>query len=350
MARLAADSMRLRVETALPSALTELPATALADALGGPTLFDLRRAGEPPLFVSVLVHGNETSGWDAVRRLRAEFAASSALLFVGNVAAARASARALPGRPDFNRVWDGGESPEAQVADAVAEYVEPAMPRLAVDVHNNTGRNPPYSVVARQDAATLATARAFAERALLATQPTGFQTGRFARFCTAVTVEVGTPDDPSSTDRAAAFLRCQLAPSPPRRPAADDAPLAVFETVARVTLSDDAVLVPDTQRFNFRTAPAGAMLVKRGTLTAHAADGADLGEVYFRNSNGATLLKRPSVVAMYTGSLQAARQDCLCYFLEAAALADPLAGSRTRAELYGPKRGSVDAKLSGANG
>ena len=309
--------MRLRIETALPSALTELPAAALADALGGPTLFDLRRAGEPPLFVSVLVHGNETSGWNAVRRLRSELVASSAMLFVGNVEAARAGVRALPGRPDFNRVWDAGESPEAQVANAVAEYVEPAMPRLAVDIHNNTGRNPPYSVVARQDADTLAAARAFAAHALFATLPDGFQTGRFARFCTAVTVEVGTTDDPLSTDRATSFLRRQLAASPSTQRPADDAPLALFTTVARVTLSDDAVLVPETQRFNFRTAPAGTMLAKRGTLTAHAADGADLGELYLRNHSGTTLLKRPSVVAMYTGKIQAARQDCLCYFLEA---------------------------------
>lgn len=306
------------MEAAPPSALFNLPAKRLADELDGPTLFDMRRTGVAPLFVSVLVHGNETSGWDAVRRLRAELAAASTLLFVGNVAAARAGVRALPGRPDFNRVWEGGEGPEAKVADAVSEIVAEARPRLAVDVHNNTGRNPPYSVLARRDAATLTAARAFAGRALFATQPTGFQTGRLARYCTAVTVEVGTPDDPSSTDRAAAFLRRLLDPTPPAgtAPALDG--LALFETVARVTLSDDAVVVPDTQRFNFRTAPAGAKLVERGALRAHAADGTDLGDVYFRRSNGATVLKRPSVVAMYTGDINAARQDCLCYFLESA--------------------------------
>ena len=310
--------MQLRVEAAPPSALFDLPAKRLADELGGPTLFDMRRAGAAPLFVSVLVHGNETSGWDAVRRLRAELAASSVLLFIGNVAAARAGVRALPGRPDFNRVWEGGESPEATVADAVSEIVAEAQPRLAVDVHNNTGRNPPYSVLARRDAATLAAARVFADRALFATQPTGFQTGRLARYCTAVTVEVGTPDDPSSTDRAAAFLRRLLDCSPAAGTAQTPDGLALFETVARVTLSDDAVVVPDTQRFNFRTAPAGAKLVERGALRAHAADGRDLGDVYFRQSNGATVLKRPSVVAMYTGDINAARQDCLCYFLESA--------------------------------
>ena len=349
--------MKLRVEAAPPSALFDLPAERLADELGGPTLFDLRRAGEAPLFVSVLVHGNETSGWDAVRRLRRELAASSVLLFVGNVAAARAGVRALPGRPDFNRVWEGGECPEAKVADAVSEFVAEAQPRLAVDVHNNTGRNPPYSVVARQDAATLAAARAFAGRALFATQPSGFQTGRLARSCTAITVEVGMADDPASTARAAAFLRSLLnrsatgaaepsagvreGPAPrmkepsagvregpaPRmkepsagatRERAAREGLALFETVARVTLSDDAVIVPDTQRFNFRTAPVGAMLVKRGALCAHAADGRDLGEVYLQRKNGATVLKQPSVVAMYTGDIRAARQDCLCYFLEPA--------------------------------
>ncbi|WP_222706799.1 hypothetical protein, partial [Lacisediminihabitans profunda] len=75
-------------------------------------------------------------------------------------------------------------------ADAVSAIVADAPPRLAVAIHNNTGRNPPYSVVARRDDATLAAARAFAERALFATQPSGFQTGRLARSCTAVTVEV----------------------------------------------------------------------------------------------------------------------------------------------------------------
>lgn len=309
--------MKLRVEAAPPSALFNLPAENLADELGDPTLFDLRRDGESPLFVSVLVHGNEISGWDAVRRLRRELMGASVLLFVGNVAAARAGVRALPGRPDFNRVWEGGDWPEARVADAVSEFVAKAQPRLAVDVHNNTGRNPPYSVIARRDPATLAAASAFAGRAIFATQPTGFQTGRLARVCTAVTVEVGTPDDPASTDRAAAFLR-RLLDRSASTPAATADGLALYETVARVTLSDDAVIVPDAQRFNFRTAPAGAKLVERGALHAHAADGADVGDAYFRRRNGATVLKRPSVVAMYTGDIRAARQDCLCYFIESA--------------------------------
>lgn len=307
--------MRLRVRNGFPEALAALPATALADALAGPTLFDNRQGETPPLFISVLVHGDETSGWDAVRRLRAELRSASVLLFVGNVAAAKAGLRAQPGRPDFNRVWQGGDSPEAAVADAVAQRAASAAPRLAVDVHSTTGRNPAYSVVATADAPTLAVAKAFSGQALLATQPHGFQTGRFAEFCTALTLEVGMRGDPAGTDVAVSFLRRLL-----RRTALPPEPrsLALFETVARVVPREDAVFAPETQRFNFRTAPAGALIARRGTVLAQGADGRDLGDVYLAQMRDATLLKRPTVIASYTGDACAARQDCLCYLLEPA--------------------------------
>ena len=62
----------LRILDQIPAGLLELEAPQLADALGGPTL--LRIPGERPeaVLVAVLVHGNETTGWDAVRALLAE--------------------------------------------------------------------------------------------------------------------------------------------------------------------------------------------------------------------------------------------------------------------------------------
>ncbi len=307
--------MELNVLPALPASLAELPAMALAEALGGPTLFDLRKGGEPPLFISVLVHGNEVSGWDAVRRLAPRLAAASVLLFVGNVQAARAGKRALPGRVDFNRVWEGGDTPEAAVASAVVAIAAKAAPYLAIDIHNNTGDNPPYAVICRVDRQTLAVARGFSGQALLATQPRGFQTRRFARFCTAATIEVGTPGDPASTDRATAFLADLLAGGMPGEAAA---PLTLFETVARVTLADDAVINPDMQRFNFQSAPAGAALTRAGGLAARTADGRAVGEDYFVTRDGATVLRQATTIAMYTGDADIARQDCLCYFLKPA--------------------------------
>ena len=308
--------MRLNIANALPDSLADIPATALGDELGGPTLFDLRSGSHPPLFVSVLLHGNEVSGWDAVRGLLDEFRQVSSLLFLANLDAAREGVRALPGQVDFNRVWEGGDTSEAAVAAEVTAYVAAANPYLAVDIHNNTGQNPPYSVICRADRRTLQFAGAFAQRALLGSQPGGFQTRRFTRFTTAVTVEVGTPDDPESTTRTTEFLTKLLA-SYPEAPPDSRSPgaLRLFETVARVTVGDGTEIEPAMQRFNFRRAPAGTALTRRGALIAQAADGTPVGGRYF-TSDDAAVLSRPTILAMYTRDLESARRDCLCYFLE----------------------------------
>ena len=309
--------MRLNVAKVLPDSLADLPATALADELGGPTLFDLRKGKHAPLFVSVLLHGNEVSGWDAVRGLLGDFCDVSALLFIANVDAAREGVRALPGQVDFNRVWEGGNTAEAAVAAELTAFVARANPYLAVDIHNNTGQNPPYSVICRADLRTLEFAGAFAQRVLLASQPGGFQTRRFTRFCTAVTVEVGTPDDPESTTRASEFL-AKLLDNYPEPPAETWNPetLSLFETVARVTVTDATEIEPAMQRFNFRSAPAGTALTRSGPLSAQSADGMPIGSRYFTSDSNAAVLTRPTILAMYTRDLESARRDCLCYFLE----------------------------------
>ena len=316
--------MRLNIANVLPDSLADVPATGLADELGGPTLFDLRKGERRPLFVSVLMHGNEVSGWDAVRGLLDEFRSVSTLLFLGNLEAARHDARALPGRVDFNRVWEGGDSTEASVAAEVTARVASANPYLALDIHNNTGRNPTYSVICSADRNTLRFAGAFAKRALLASQPGGFQTRRFARFCTALTIEVGTPDDPDSTTRTRDFLTRLLAsfPGPPAA-ASEPGSLSLYETAARVTVTECTVIEPDMQRFNFRHAPTGTALTRHGSLNAHAADGVDVGDHYFAFEDGMAVLTRPTTLAMYTRDLESARRDCLCYFLEPI---DPIPG------------------------
>lgn len=310
----------LNVLDGFPASIAQLPAAALADALGGPTLFDLRKPEASPLFVSVLLHGNETSGWDAVRRLVDEMSATSVLLFVGNVAAARQGTRSMPGGLDFNRVWDGGDTPEAAIADQVTAFAATAQPYLAVDVHNNTGDNPAYAVVTDTRRRTLSVARAFASRALLTAQPEGFLSRRFADFCTAVTVEVGMPQDAMSTERATSFLSRLL--TSPTAPDDDPADLALFETTARVLLADGAVIDPSVQRFNFRPAPAGTALTRSGPLVAEDASGDDVTDAYLVREDGAMVLRRRTHIAMYTGSEESARLDCLCYLLR------PLDGQR----------------------
>ena len=140
----------------LPEGLLGLEATRLQSQLQGPTLMYLRGRREPPLLVSVLMHGNETTGWEAVRALLRPYQAAgrvlprSLYLFVSNVSAAAQGLRRLDGQPDYNRVWPGCEDSGSAEHEMMRQVVDIMRTRgcfASIDVHNNTGLNPHYACV-----------------------------------------------------------------------------------------------------------------------------------------------------------------------------------------------------------
>ena len=320
--------MRLTTRYTLADDLLDCPAPKLFDALGGPTLFDLSRGLPDPLFVSVLQHGNEVSGWDGVRMFLAGRGAPPMLLYVGNVEAARTGERTLAHQRDFNRAWNGGDSPEARLARQVTHYAMEARPRLAIDLHNNTGANPHYSVLTDLRAQCLGAALEFSRLALLAQHRDGIQTERFTEFCPAVTLETGRVGDPGSARRAAAYLRA--AAEWREIPEASFAELTVYRNEVRVTIEDgDADFTADAplalraelERYNFERLEAGNLFARRPTgatdigLRATDVSGADLTDFYFELRGADVLLREPVYPSMYTRDISVARQDCLCYFM-----------------------------------
>ena len=151
-----------------------------------------------PLFVSVLLHGNEDSGWRAIQSVMRQHRGTPLprpmLLFVGNVAAARAGVRTLPDQEDCNRAWPGTPNPETPLARLLANVVEIVrreQPFASIDIHNNTGRNPHYACVNSFDEAHLHLARLFSRTVVYFEEPVGVQSAALAPICPAVTVECG---------------------------------------------------------------------------------------------------------------------------------------------------------------
>ena len=312
-------STYLSTYKALPDGLLECPAAQLRDVLAGPTLFDLSRGQKGTLFVTVLQHGDESSGWDAMRTLLRDKLAPPLMLFVANIDAARENVRKLPHQVDFNRAWEGGDSPEAAITREVTERAIAAEPLVAIDIHNNSGRNPPYSVVTRTDERSLGAAADFARRVIVIDHP-GVQTQRFSEFCTAVTVEVGMSRDPASIERASAYLdKAFRWREPPR---ASTRQLLLYRNLARVLIdgADGGVtLRQGFEAFNFEHAESGTVIasVRRGPgLKAVDESGADVTARYLETTDGKVRLRRPVIPSMYTPDIQAARADCLCYLLE----------------------------------
>ncbi len=316
--------------------MLEVGARDLHRVLNGPTLIHLPGRKDLPLFVSVLLHGNETSGLEAVqallRRHLDEGLPRALSLFIGNVAAAREGLRRLDGQPDYNRIWLPGPLPEQRMLERVLDEMRGRGVFASVDIHNNTGTNPHYACVNRLDHRFFHLAVLFSRTVVYFTRPLGVQSDAFAALCPAVTVEVGHPGQPWGAAHAAEYLDAcmRLTAFPEHAVAAHD--MDLFHSVATVRIPDevsfgfgeddaDLCLAADLDRMNFAELPADTFIGRVGgdggaRLLVCDAQGRELGERYFRCRDGEIRTRSSFVPSMFTVDKRAIRQDCLGYIME----------------------------------
>jgi hypothetical protein len=267
-----------------PEILLDLPACELWRQLRGPAFFSIAGRRPDPLFVSVLLHGNEDSGWQAIqsvlRRHRGALLPRPLLLFVGNVAAARERLRSLPGQEDYNRAWPGTDQPEtptARLLRAVFELVGARAPFASIDIHNNSGRNPHYACVSRLDERHLHLARLFSRTVVYFERPVGVQSAALAQLCPAVVAECGRAGEPAGIEHAAQLIESGVS----------------FGVLGNGHGND-----------------AGPRLEVMPTHDLAPRD------AYFSYDAGVIGLARPAVPAMLTLDQRAVRLDCLGYLMQ----------------------------------
>lgn len=323
----------------IPKGFLEAAPCDLHRVVDGPVLMHLEGRRQPALFVSVLLHGNEHTGLQAVQALLRKYQdrelPRSLSIFVGNVAAARRNVRRLEQQPDYNRVWPGGadrDSPEARMMQAVVSRMAERGVFASVDVHNNTGLNPHYACVNRIDNRFFHLATLFSRVVVYFTSPRGVQSQAFAALCPAVTVECGKSGDPHSTEHATEYLDAclhlaEFAQHEPR-----DQDMALFHTVATVKIppavsfgfgghDTDLVFDRDLDHLNFRELARGTRLarLRPGSdvrLQAWNEQGEDVAAHYFEAQDGELRLIKPVMPSMLTLDDRVIRQDCLCYLME----------------------------------
>lgn len=329
--------MKLRRLTDLPPGFLDAASEQLEELLGGPTLIHLPGLRDRPLFVSILLHGNEITGLEAVQALLRPYLGRplprALSIFVGNVAAARARQRRLDGQPDYNRIWPGGSHQDSDEARVIAEVVEEMRQRrvfASLDIHNNTGRNPFYACVNRLDGPYLYLASLFSHTVVYFTAPRGVQSMAMAELCPAVTVECGQPGSPLAAEHARTFIDAALhLREIPAHPAAA---LDVFHTVAIVrvppqvsfgfgAVAADLLLEEDLEQLNFRELPVGTVFGRvpagrDGRLWVEDAQGAEVTDQFFALEEGELRLTRRVMPSMLTHDTRVIRQDCLCYLME----------------------------------
>lgn len=334
----ALERPRLRQLDHFPSALLTAPAGELWRHLDGPTLFHLPGRITQPLFVSVLLHGNEDTGWQAIQEALRHYSERglprSLLLFVGNIAAARANVRTLPHQTDYNRTWPGtlhDAAPESAVMREVVEAVARARPFASIDIHNNTGRNPHYACVNSLAEPFLHLARLFSRTVVYFERPYGVQSAALARICPSITVECGRIGGEAGVNHAAELVMSALAMQhlPEHRVADGDLDLlqtcAIVKVPGGASFSFDGAEAEfrfraDLDHLNFSELETGTLfgaLGESGTyrLNVVAGGGHEISKPYFSYHHGEIRLARPAIPAMLTLDADAVRLDCLGYLM-----------------------------------
>jgi succinylglutamate desuccinylase len=327
----------LYVYDELPDELLNCEATQLHSVLPGPSLIHLKGERREPLFVSVLLHGNETTGWQAVRSVLQDYQGQllprSLSLFIGNVAAAAHGVRHLQQQPDFNRIWKAqGDRPEDVMVRQILEQMRERNVFASIDIHNNTGRNPHYACINRLATAFFQLATLFSRTVVYFLKPDSVLSMAFAELCPSVTVECGRAQESSGVLHAREFILKALSLERFSDESMDVHSLDVFHTVAVVKLNAgmsigvdqagmDLDLLPQVDQYNFHEISPGTRLARVHRdralpILAQNEFGKDVAERYFEIRDGYLCNSVPVMPSMMTLDVDIVRQDCLCYLME----------------------------------
>lgn len=292
--------------------------------------------------VATLLHGNEPSGFRAMRAWL-----GSGVVPTVDTAFCVCSVEAALGPPlfvhrtaararDQNRCFlPPFEGPEGRRAQALLELIERLAPEAAIDLHNNTGHSPAYGVGTRVDPTILGISALFADRFMYSDLTLGTLMEALDGRVPSAVIECGRAGDPVADATALSGLERFLMLEDLDAARARASGVEVLERPVRVGVERDASLafgeapVPgaaltvrkDVDRHNFKSMEAGEVVGWLGSeaswpLVALGRSGQDVSSQLFVRRGVEVQLRRAIVPVMMTTSAEIAKSDCLFYALE----------------------------------
>ena len=320
----------------LPEGFFDITTANIRSLFPNPTLVQLDGDDDRFLFISILLHGNEYSGLRVMQHVLKQHAGRlprSILLFIGNVRAAEANLRHLPDQVDYNRCWPGTimqDNPTTQMARRVIDIAQGLPLFAAIDIHNNTGRNPHYACITDPNPPNQNLAAMF-NRIAMVYQHKGVCTMAFDGYCPAATLECGIPGDPQGIEEACQLVETLLTLErfSDQAPSRDELHLVEshlnvhipkqvsyeFDTDADVDLTFER----DIEARNFQLIDPqqvfGYTRLERPMQILDAAQH-DVTDEVMRVENGKIYFNQTLMPAMITRDKLVIQQDCLCHLLQ----------------------------------
>jgi len=325
----------LEILDEIPEGLFDHGPTELHKILKGPTLIHLKGEKEDPLFVSTLLHGNETSGYFALQKFFQKYDQKnlprSLTILLGNIPAATKGLRKLEFGEDFNRIWAGGKSEAEQMASTIIKDMKKKKVFAAIDVHNNTGKNPFYGCVNRLLPEFVTLGSLFSKTLVYFIEPHEALSMAFSKFCPSTTIECGKPGE-GVTEVCNFIEEVYLLDEIPRK-RAHELDMQIYHTLARIMVpvgatvtfdqedkSKDFCFIKDFDDLNFEELAPGTLLGHRYSgkyeIMVNDETGVDISDQIISYEGDKILAKTTIIPSMFTKDIKVIHQDCLGYLME----------------------------------
>ncbi len=335
MGKSTGDSSELLVLDQLPKEFFQLGPKELHQLFPGPTLIRLRSSQRRWVFVSTLLHGNETTGLRGLQQLLLEYDSDlpcSLLLLLGNPAAAAQGLRSLPGQVDQNRIWADEALQSTPWAQALLKEVLAHQPMTAIDIHNTTGRGDPYSAIDHLTAEHMFLAKEFSPNVVHFREPHTTLINALGGHMPAVVLECGpSQGDESRREHLVNYLKSVLSWPAVGQTQLVDPGHNLFESHARVFVSGEFSfgsggerglnLDGDLDLNNFKLLPIGQLWGTYQSLaefefSVRDLSGKDITADYFAIAEGQIRVTQSFIPSLITTSVPAVQEDCLCYIMK----------------------------------
>jgi len=332
--------MKLNVLHAIPEGLLNIAAKDVYKTLKSPTLIHLTGIKKDPLFISVLLHGNEITGWDAICQLLQQYSDKSLprsiSLFIGNIKAAKENKRVLPEQMDYNRAWqisknDKDISPEQQLMQDVINEMSHYSLFASIDIHNNTGLNPHYACVNKKENSFYHLALLFSQTVVYFIKPDTVQSMAFSNLCPSVTLECGQPGEKNGVSHVLQYLETVLNLNELSKQNIQTGEMHLYHTMAVVKLPENISFGfnesntqinfhKDLESYNFKAIETGTVWADlshtEAELLVTDEQGNNVFDQYYQIKNSQLISTKAVMPAMITLNHEIIRQDCLCYIME----------------------------------
>ena len=305
----------------------------------GPTIVHLDYNKTETVFISMMLHGNEHSGYYAVKEYLSNLITKNIVpsknisLLIGNVEAAKNNARFLDDQKDFNRIWSNGSSKEEVWAQKVYREMSSKNLFATLDLHNNTGKNPHYCAVTNLEVSTLKLASLFDGNVLYFTDPEEVFSNYFSSLCPCLTVEAGQSGDKEGISKIIALIDAVMSETSLSEVSTKSSILSgrvLFESFGKIKIPSNSTISFNgeaadftfdcsIEELNFNIVRTGQTFGHSHNIHQHLlvydSNNEPIGSSYFKYVGSEIVSIEDFYPAMITTNSKIVHQDCLCYLL-----------------------------------